>query len=366
MRTARLAIGVIGLLASVNGACADDGSPVALERMQIDGEFVGKDGDPAIDISGMSCLPAEGARRTCLVVNDENSNAQLATIQNDRITVGLPIPLIGKEPDPATLGTPPETTCEETKKFKDLDGEGVAYAEPFFYVVGSHGCSRKDAEFRLSSFILARVRVDRQGRPVDSDGRPLAEARLADAVQTTYRVSDLLMRAKTVKKFFGEELETDNGLNIEGIAAQGDTIWFGLRGPVKHGSAFLVGGSASDLFRPGHAASVAAPIVVPLDLDGLGIRDLAALPDKRLLVLAGAVHKPEVTFRLFVVDPDSGAVSPVGPLPKVKQRIDGKVVIGKAEGVMLAEVTADRAQIVVLFDGLVNGAPHRGEITLPR
>ena len=368
MRTVHLAISVLGLLACVSGgAGAQHASPVVLAPMQVDGgDFVGKDGDPAVDISGMACLPSDGARRTCLVINDENTNAQLATIQSDRMSVGLAVPLIGNKRDSNTLGAPPEATCEEAKKFKDLDGEGVAYAEPFFYVVGSHGCSRKDAEFRLSSFILARLRVDRQGRPTDTAGQPLAADKFAAAVETTYRVSDLLLRAKKVKKFFGEDLETDNGLNIEGIAVQGDTVWFGLRGPVRHGTAFLVGGSAADLFRPGHAASEVTPKVVPLDLDGLGIRDLAALPDKRLLVLAGAVHKPEGIFKLFVVDPDSEAASAVGPLPKVKRRVDDEMVVGKAEGVTVIETSADKARIVVLFDGLVNGAPHRAEVTLSR
>ena len=90
------------------------------------------------------------------------------------------------------------------------------------------------------------------------------------------------------------------------------------------------------------------------------------MPDKRLLVLAGAVHKPEVTFKLFVVDPDSAAASAVGPLPKVKQRVDDEMVVSKAEGVTVIETNADKARIVVLFDGLVNGAPHRAEVTLSR
>jgi len=51
--------------------------------------------------------------------------------------------VIGDAPDPKTSGTPPKTTCEKADGFDNLDGEGVAYSEPHFYVVGSHGCSRK-------------------------------------------------------------------------------------------------------------------------------------------------------------------------------------------------------------------------------
>jgi hypothetical protein len=139
----------------------------------------------------MACLP-EGAPRKCLLVNDENKNAQFATIDEDRMVVGDIVPLIGSAADPRRSDDHRTKTCEKSDDFKDLDGEGVAYAAPYFYVVGSHGCGRSSGKFRLSSFILARVRVDRQGQPVDNAGRPLARDKFAQAVETTYRVSDLL------------------------------------------------------------------------------------------------------------------------------------------------------------------------------
>ncbi|MBR1126623.1 hypothetical protein JQ628_34245, partial [Bradyrhizobium lablabi] len=97
-------------------------------------------------------------------------------------------------------------------------------------------------------------------------------------------------------------------------------IWFGLRAPVRKGKkAYLVGGAIDDLFKPGNKRSKAEPEVVPVELDGLGIRDLAPLPDKRLLVVAGAPDGPEVTFQLFVVDPAKEKVTPIGPLSAVTQ-----------------------------------------------
>ena len=215
--------------------------------MTVQGAFAVSEGTVATDISGMACLP-EGTPRKCLLVNDENKNAQFATIQDDRMVVGDPVPLIGSAPDSRTLGRPPDETCEKADDFRDLDGEGVAYAAPYFYVVGSHGCGRSKGKFRLSSFILARVRVDRQGQPVDSVGRSLARDKFAQAVETTYRVSDLLKRAGKAAAFFGKDLESADGLNIEGVAVQGDTIWFGLRAPVrKNKTAYLVSG---DIARP--------------------------------------------------------------------------------------------------------------------
>ena len=359
------AIGAMGLLGCTgSGAYAQQASPIPLKRMTIQGDFAVSEG-AATDISGMACLP-EGAPRKCLLINDENKNAQFATIQDDRMVVGDTVPLIGNAPDPRTLGSPPDETCEKTDDFKDLDGEGVAYAAPYFYIVGSHGCGRSKGKFRLSSFILARVRVDRQGQPVDSAGKPLARENVAQAVETTYRVSDLLQRAGKAAEFFGKNLELANGLNIEGVAVQGDTIWFGLRGPVrKNKTAYLVQGDVDDLFKAGNKRSKAKPDVVPIELDGLGIRDLAPLPDKRLLVVAGAAHGPEVPFKLFVVDPAKAKVTPIGPLAAVTQQVDGETKTGKAEGVTVLETTGDKAQIVILFDGLPNGAPHLANVLIP-
>jgi hypothetical protein len=359
-----------------NGAHAQQASSVTLRPMAIDGAFAGKKVDAsATDISGMACLPATAAPRTCLLINDENRSAQFATIQNDRLVVGRPVPLIGKTPDSRTLGSPPVETCREVDDFEEMDGEGVAYAEPYLYVVGSHGCSRSKGKFRLSSFILARVRVDRQGQPVDGADRPLAPENFSEAVETSYRVSDWLKRSGAAAGFFAKDLESADGLNIEGIAVQGDTIWFGLRGPIvkspdkpvgDKGAAFLVGGDIADLFKPGTAPSKAEPRVIAVALEGLGIRDLALLPDQRLLVIAGAAHGPEVPFQLVVVDPANGDAKPIGPLAEVKQSVKGEMKTGKAEGVTVLDGTADKAQIVILFDGLLDGAPHRSEISIPK
>jgi hypothetical protein len=108
-------------------------------------------------------MPPVGTRRTCLLVNDENKNAQLATIDGDRLVVGDPIVLIRDEPDTnpkKTLGKAPDVGCPKgVGDFGKFDGEGVAYSGPFF-LIGSHGCSRNSEKFRLSSFMLARIRVD--------------------------------------------------------------------------------------------------------------------------------------------------------------------------------------------------------------
>jgi hypothetical protein len=325
--------------------------------MKLSGAFLGKKkNDVATDLSGIACLAPKGASRTCLAVNDENRNAQFLTIEGDQMNVGDPVTLIGDAPDEQTLGKPPKKLdCSAGRgKYGDLDGEGVTFSAPYFYVIGSHGCSRNTNEFRLGSFILSQIRVDDSGQPVK------------DAVQNTYRVSDILKHAGKAAKSFGKDLKTEHGLNIEGIAADGDRIWFGLRAPLGKGStAYLVAASAKDLFQPGHGHSEAKPIPpVRIALGGLGIRDLAVLPDKRLLVLAGATEGPEVAFRVFIADPADGGTRELGTLPPVTGTVDNVQVTGKAEGITVLEIDADRIRATVLFDALPDGAPHIAVIPL--
>jgi hypothetical protein len=60
-------------------------------------------------------------------------------------------------------------------KFKDLDGEAVAYANSYFYVAGSHGCSRNSFKFHPSAFLLVRLPVDETGHKA---GEPQATYRI--------------------------------------------------------------------------------------------------------------------------------------------------------------------------------------------
>jgi hypothetical protein len=324
---------------------------IKLKPLKVSGDFEGKGNESAADISGISCPESMAEAGTCLLVNDENKNAQFATFKDrtdnkDKLTVGDAVTLIGDERDPKTLGRAPEGICTKDDGFKDLDGEGVAYAKPYFYVVGSHGCSRSKGLFRLSSFILARF----------DPAHP-------DRVTTTYRVSDLLQASDKVSPFFGKNLNTENGLNIEGIAVIGDTLWVGLRAPVTgDGDAYLLSGSISDVFREGHDPGVKPVHTMGIKLDKRGIRDLAPLPDGRILVLAGPAQDQDVTYKLYIANPATNGNTELGTLESISK--DG--TIGKAEGLTVIEVTGNKAKLLVVFDGLKNGDPHSGEVDLPQ
>ena len=91
------------------------------------------------------------------------------------------------------------------------------------------------------------------------------------------------------------------------------------------------------------------------------------LPLRELVedLVAGAAHGPEVPFKLFIVDPAKDKVTPIGPLAAVTGQVDGEMKTGKAEGVTVLDMKGDKAQIVVLFDSLSNGAPHLADVSIP-
>jgi hypothetical protein len=358
---------VVGLGSNVSAQepLARDLEPV--RTLHVKPDLVDEDDEPAVDISGIACTTNTGSLRRCLVINDEDRSAQLATLDGDRLIGGPRIKLIGKKASADTLGHKPKAhDCSDGEgKFKDLDGEGVAFERPYFYVVGSHGCSRNSDKFRLSSFLLARVRIDDDGRIVAPDGS-IVEPRKStkDHVETTYGLANALEIAPRVASYFAKDLdEKINGLNIEGIAVVNGRLFAGLRAPVLEREAFLVSVDAGKLFARGSHLSTSDVDVIGLRLGkDMGIRDLAPVGDGRLLVLAGPAQKQQdVPYGLFLVDP----AHPEKPtfLATLK-RVGSKKEPGKAEAVLVLRVDANTMNVLVLFDSLENGGPREYRIPL--
>ena len=339
--------------------------PYTLGR-DFDGET--KDGAvrQAFDISGAACRPAgpEGTR-ACVAVNDENSGAQFFSLDGTTITPGASAFEQGRAPSAKTRGTPAAAfACSGGQgKFNQLDGEAVAYAEPYFYVTGSHGCTRGKRQYKLSSMILTRVRPDAAGTA-------------AQETVSTYRLIDALNASGPVKDFVLRDLEFDrnapppagtpqpNGLNIEGLAVVGERLYAGLRAPSLDGQALLVSAPVEALFAEGVEPLTAEVTTIPLAVGrDAGIRDLAALPDGRLLVLTGSSRNGlAVPYGLFIAELPSGRLTPLGSLEPVTARDDaGQTITGKAEAV----IRLGPGRVLVMFDSLLNGAPHEYAVAIP-
>ncbi len=203
---------------------------------------------------------------------------------------------------------------------EEADLEGMAVADGFLWVVGSHGLKRKNAKPERShadnAKRLSKVALDGNRRllaclPIEPDekGAPGLVRRAQDGRKALRLKGDaqsnLLTRALAEDPHFGPYMAIpgkDNGFDIEGLAVDGRRLLLGLRGPVLRGwSALLeiqVEARADDLR------------LVPLDdsgtllrkhflqLDGLGIRDLHFSGDD-LFILAGPTMVLNGDIRVF-------------------------------------------------------------------
>ena len=324
---------------------------------QVTKPFLDDKGELATDISGMACMQADASPLSCLVIDDQGRFAQSARLENGRIEAGARLQLIGAKPSKDTIGRPPTPGCSGgVGKFKDLDGEAVAYAFPFFYVVGSHGCARHSGKFRSSSFILARIP---EAEVVSALSNP---AFIVDpsSVKTTYRLSEALATAPGVRPYFTRDLMGANGLNIEGLVVSGGKLFAGLRAPTLDAKAFIVAIDVDRLFDPVATISERGTRVISIPLGpDRGIRDLALLKDGRLLVLSGPAQDARLPFEIHILNIVDETTALVGTLGALAGAPDAK-----AEVISVLSQQDNVVDILVMFDGLPNGGPRAYRVPL--
>lgn len=212
----------------------------------------------------------------------------------------------------------------------EVDVEGLAWAPPYLWLVGSHGRKRgkpdpedgvekafdelADVDLDENRYLLARIPLEKDPQ---SGGlvprRECPDPRDPSATLTAARLKgrgqkNALMRAirddphlRPYRKVPGK----DNGFDVEGLAAANGRLFLGLRGPVVRGWAVVLEVQPVEAGRPGRLKLAR---IGPegrkyrkhlLDLDGLGVREITADGDD-LLVLAGPtmdVRAPATLFR---------------------------------------------------------------------
>lgn len=343
-------------------------------EMQVHSKFTNDDGDKlknmsgSQNMSGIACTPPSPEQsRLCVVIDDESREAQVAILDQSGLKPGHRIKLISKkEPNSIVGSAPTGDLCREADGFDDLDGEGVAYAAPFFYIVGSHGCTRKKGKFRPSVFITVQLKLNSEGNLVRPDGSPLSKSGdETEAVQTSYRLAEALARVDKISPFFAKELNKD-GLNVEGVAVVDGRLLAGLRAPSVGGNAFIVSVPVEELFAQDPATGKAAVIELPLGAK-VGIRDMAALPDGRLLILSGPTEEDkEVHFGLHIHRISPQLTNLIGFIDNIYiDNEDGNKIIAKAEAVLPVEFSSERLKMIIMFDGIENGGPREYIVKLP-
>jgi Protein of unknown function (DUF3616) len=354
-RTGAAHSAVIAALWLATGLLTHHAAAQADESWKVNHKLIGKpreitnENDPnhkSKDVSGIACASEAGFPRICLVADDESQGAQIVVLKVGELEAGDFIRLIYNFHKGESL---------------ELDAEGVAFANGFFYVIGSHGRPRHEDDETKEAKNKAKAQASRQLfrigfdlREVDGDGR------LAGAAQITPSTAlpALIKEQPELASSFDRALD-DNGLTIEGVAVRDDRLYAGMRGPLmEDGSAAILSAPLAALFDGQEAGAQLHRV----DLDRRGVRDLVAF-ETGFLVLAGPENDPEDGK----VDDGDYAVywwdghAPVKKLGALESF--GKKV--KPEALVPLERTDHKLHVLLFFDGPEEGEPRQVKIDQP-
>jgi hypothetical protein len=240
----------------------------------------------------------------------------------------------------------------------EVDMEGAASDGRHVFIVGSHSRSRKKLESartyeknrrrltqiddQAARYHVFRLALDDGGRCVSRDSISLGKILANDEILAPF------------SRLPGKE----NGVDIEGIAAAGGTLYFGFRGPVLRGNFVPVVALQYD--RPDDYR------ILFVDLAGRGIRDLAAVAGG-LLLLAGPVGDGDESYELYFwnkLDCLPGQDAPRGKVTRVGTvRSSGEA---KPEGIAIVEETGGQVRLLLLCDGAADRSVERIRIAVAR
>jgi hypothetical protein len=345
---------VVALLSNIDLSLAQAvswGTP-----LDVTGKYDAPDsGDKARGISGMACLGTDGdEKRQCLVVNDEETFAEIATLKDGKLTpTGKKLRIVVHgETGEGIVGAQRIADCGGTGKFSEVDGEGVAVAQGYVYIASSHSCSG-GGKYKPSSYLLSRAKL------VGPEEFPHGNSA---AVERSWRGADMLFHSD-VGNAFGKPKEV--GTNIEGIAVIGEQLYAGLRTPVGGASAFLVRAPVGALFAPGTdplSKDLVRTRSLALGKD-TGVRDLAALADGSLLILSGPSVNQDVDYTIWHLPNPVWSAQPTAlVIAKTNAKAKNNSEIPKAESLTVIAESGTKVAVVVNYDNVDEGAPARHEL----
>ena len=306
-----------GLWDSGDGFAFDLGKKKALKTRQ--------------SVSGIACNLDAQQNRLCLLAFDEGTQARYATLNNGKLVMDA-----GSVLFPGIDG--------------EIDAEAAATDGRYVYVTGSHSAKRSDCSSNPHSRHVIRMTID------PKTGRALT-AGYAD----TGRLWQVMQAQTTLAPFVGEGKclgRAPEGINIEGMAVQAGRLYFGFRGPVVNGTAFVLALDADALF--GNADPKATVWRLALG-EHRGIRDMVAVSNG-FLILAGPddfATSKGVGWAFFWWDGKPGGAvlqpKPLGTLDlsQVKLRKCDETL--KPESFTVLAETPKSWRLLVLSDGMCDG-----------
>lgn len=273
------------------------------------------------------------------------------------------------------------------EKKEEVDVEGLDIEGDRLWLVGSHTNTRKDAqrkrepaenlerltrvEPRPNRCLIARAQIA-GGRLADG---PIAQLpigaggnALTRALRDDPHLGPFVRDAGEATPGGALLASKENGLDIEGLAARGDDLWIGLRGPVLRGWALLLAIRAE---ATAEGALCLTPIGVGgrpyrkhfVKLAGMGLRDLC-WHGEDLLILAGPtmdIAGPQSVYRLRAAAdlPDDSLIEPHGTRLDLLFHLPLVTDGDKAEGMCRYDGCGE-AGLLVVYD-----APRRERLVGP-
>lgn len=290
----------------------------------------------ASNVSGAACHFKNGTPLSCLLIGDEVRYARIFSFNDQTIVPGDKVFLLPKKD-------------ENGNKFDETDAEGIAYADGFYYIAGSHGLN-KSGEKQPSRYFIYRVAADVVEDAHGDVGSPSAVS--SDVLRTGG--FDGLLSKDDILKDTTELAPEDGGNNIEGLALNSGKLFLGFRGPVLSKGAVIVEAPVSTAFDD--APKALERRFVDLGA-GQGIRDLAEFEDG-LLILSGPQDRQGGVARIYFWKPD-------GTLKLTAELAEAGSPEHQPEVLMVVGREAGKVQILIFEDGPLNGAPRLYEMSPP-
>lgn len=165
---------------------------------------------------------------------------------------------------------------------KECDLEGAAKIGDLIFWIGSHGRNRNGTEEKERQVLFAtKLTGVGENASLEIAGKVYTHL-LDDLLEDSALAPFDLARAATLPS------KEEGALNIESLAADGDKLWIGFRNPKnKDKDALLIQLlNPAEIIKGNARAKLGDPLL--LNLNGLGVRDMARWKDG-FLILAGDV-----------------------------------------------------------------------------
>ena len=252
--------------------------------------------------------------------------------------------------------------AEEDDQEIDIEGMSISNGNTLF-VIGSHSLKRLKVKTD-ETYDQNRERI----KNVISEDRKNSIFKLTLDPQTGEEKEKEKRKTIPIKKtiendsvlgIFVKIPSKENGVDIEGIASDGDTLYIGFRGPVLRENYVPV--MVIEDFEDESNYELRF-----VNLGGNGIRDLCKVKDG-FLMISGPVGDGKGPYQLYFWDgldsipgkdrQQEAQITLLGEIPCAKG--------AKAEGITVIEETSSVYKVIIVYDGLPNGAATLFQITKP-